>query len=745
MAQDALKPKDDGKIRLPKVDAAMNKLPPLSARGGKGSGEDDEAKGEEKDAAKKAELLTRMRKRFDRCISAEKDNRTEALDDIKFKAGDQWPAGTRAEREAERRPILTANYMPTFVHQITNDQRQNRPQINISPVGEKGDREAAKLYRGWIRAVERDSGADIAYDTAFDCAVTSGWGFWRIVSEYESPESFDKVLRIKRVRNPFTVYLDPDRQQPDGADAKYGFVTEMIPRHEFEEMYPDADPMPWTQNGVGEDAKNWADKDNIRVAEYYEIRVEHRDLVALSNGHIGWKDELHEDVLADIANGKITVVKERSAEVPKQTWYSATAVDILEEQPWPGRYVPIVECVGDEIDVQGKVKKSGVVRNAKDPQRMYNYWLTCETELIALAPKAPFIMEEGQVEGHEDRWKQANRKSYPYLLYKGVNLAGKPAPPPQRQQFAGVPTGVVQAKQGASQDMMGTTGIRFNATNQERMQDESGRAIRELRRTGDLGAFHYLDNLSRAQRHTGEILIDLAPSYLDTKRYATVLADDDTDELVLIDPHADKAYEERKNPQTGKVLKVFNPKIGKFSVTVTMGPSYATKRIEAAESMMAFAKAMPNTASMIADLIAKNQDWPGADEMARRLAKAVPANLLTPDQKDVPPQMQALLQSLDQQVKQLSQERQQLMSALNDRTADRAVAQDKVNKDFEAKLLQILQRADDATNKHVSNLAEQLMTLASQSASASVNAGAPGATGNPTGEVPPGSENQQHG
>jgi len=386
--------------------------------------------------------------------------------------------------------------------------------------------------------------------------------------------------------------------------------------------------------------------------------------------------------------------------------------------------VPIVECLGEEIDVQGKVKKMGIVRNAKDAQRMYNYWSTAETELIALAPKAPYIMEEGQVEGHETSWKQANRKSFPYLLYRGVNLGGRQAPPPQRQPFSGSPQGVVQAKMGAAQDMQATTGIRFDATMHERMQDESGRAIRELRRSGDLGSFHYVDNLSRALRHTGAILIDLAPHYLDTKRYQTVLREDDTEETVLIDPNADKAYTETRG-QDGKTLKVFNPKIGKFAVTVTIGPSFATKRIEAAESMMSFAKALPNTAQLIADLIAKNQDWPGADEIARRLAKAVPPQFLTPDQKDVPPQVQAVIQQLEAQIKQLSAERQQLMAAVNDKNADRAVAQDKVNKDFEAKLLQILQKADDSFQSHAGKLVDQLMA-ASHAANAAATGAQPG-------------------
>ncbi|MDE2439739.1 MAG: hypothetical protein KGP14_01850 [Betaproteobacteria bacterium] len=713
MAQNPDLPLDNGKIGLPKVDAGMNKIAPKEEGGGRGTkdGDAEAAKAKKEAEKKKQEILARARKRMERCISAEGENRKQALDDLKFLAGEQWPADVIATRNADKRPMLTINKLPTFLHQVTNDQRQNRPAINISPVGNRSDVDAAKCFRGWIRAIERDSTADIAYDTAFWNSAGNGFGYWRVLSEYQDSESFDQVLRIKRVRNPFTVYLDPDSQEPDGADCRYGFVTEMIPREEFEHTHPHADPMPWSQSGIGEDMKAWMDQKTVRIAEYYEIELELRDLVALENGHVGFEDDLSPEIKQAIADGRMKVLKRRKAECYKQTWYKLTAKDILDTKPWPGRYVPIVKVIGDEMDIQGKVRYSGLIRFAKDPMRMYNYWSTAETEMIALAPKAPFIMEEGQVEGHEQQWKQANTKSYPYLLYKGTSVSGKPAPPPQRQPFAGSPQGIVQAKLGAAQDMMATTGIRFDATMNERMHDESGRAIRELRRSGDLGSFHYVDNLARALKHTGAILIDLAPHYLDTKRYVTVLREDDSEEVIQIDPHAEKAYTETKG-QDGKTLKVFNPKAGKYSVTVTIGPSYATKRIEAAESMMAFAKAMPNVAQLVADLIAKNQDWPGADEMARRLAKAVPANLLTPDQKDIPPQVQAVIQAMDAQVKQLSSERQQLMAALNDKQADRAVAQDKINKDFEAKLYAILQKAEDSLNDKIGQRLEQAITAA---------------------------------
>jgi hypothetical protein len=680
------KPKDDGKIRLPKVDAAMNKLRPALPKIDDKGARLGAPKGEEKRHQK---ILARALKRFDKVIAAESDNRKAGLDDRKFKAGDQWPSEVIAQRNLDKRPCLTINKLPVFVHQITNDQRQNRPAIVVSPVGDRGDVDVAKMYRGLIRFIERDCAADIAYDTAFNDAVTMGWGYWRVLTEWESPDSFNLVLVVRRIRNPFTVYLDPSHQDPTGADAKWGFITDMVPRDEFEDKYPDADPMPFDKAAIGEQAKNWATKDEIRIAEYFEVEYKTRTLVALDNGHEGWKDELSDDTLAAIERGDLNITDERESRVPKVMWYKITAVDVLDEREWIGSTIPIVKVVGEEEDIEGKVKLSGVIRHAKDAQRMVNYWKTAETELIALAPKAPFIGEEGQFEGHEDEWASANARSVPFLSYKGTSFNGHPIPAPQRQAFAGVPAGVVNAAQGAAQDMMATTGIRFDATPNERMIDESGKAIRELRRSGDMGSFHFIDNLARSLRRTGEIMVEAIPKVYSDARTLTILREDDKEEQVKIDPSLSKPTGEMRKPD-GKVMRLFNPKVGKYGVTVTIGPSFATKRIEASENMISFAKALPQTGALIADLIAKNQDWPGAEEIAARLAKTLPPGLLAPDMKDVPPQVQAILQQQDQQVKELGQKLQQAMLALNDKTQDRAAVVDATNKRFEAALMKVV-------------------------------------------------------
>ncbi len=539
------------------------------------------------------------------------------------------------------------------------------------------------MLKGLIKHIERQSNADIAYDTGFDSAVSCGWGYWRILTEYEDEDTFDQVIRIARIRNPFRVYLDPDSEQPDGSDAKWGFISDLIPRDEFKANWPKATVTEWNEQAMGDENKLWNTQTHIRIAEYFYTDNYTRTLCYFDNGHTGFKDEL------DPSYDKLEPTKEREVQCERIKWCKLTAHEILEEQDWLGKYIPIVKVIGDENDVEGEVTLAGLIRDAKDAQRMYNFWVTSETELIALAPKAPWIMEEGQIENHEGDWKNANIKSLPYLLYKGTSIGGKPAPPPQRQQFAGPPAGVVQAKIAAAQDMQATTGIRFDATLQERTYDESGKALRELKRVGDLGNFHYVDNLARSLRHTGVILIDLIPKIIDTARVLTILREDGSEEVAYVDPAMAKPFAQQSTEQGG-IKKLYNPKLGRYDVTVTIGPNYATKRIESSEHLMQFLQVLPNQAPLIADLIAKNQDWPGADELATRLQTQLPPGMLDKGLDRLPLEARGIVLQLKQALQQAQQQAQQAMAMLGDKDKDRALQQDKQEKDYIAK--------QDATN-----------------------------------------------
>jgi hypothetical protein len=650
--------------------------------------EGDERKDKRRSNKDTDKFLKDCVKKFNRAEAAEQKNRQAALEDLKFKNGEQWPDAIKADRTTQKRPCLTINKMKTFVHQITNDQRQNRPAIGVSPVGDRADPETAKMLKGLIRQIERQSNADVAYDTGFDSAVSIGWGYWRVLTQYEDEDSFDQVIRVMRIRNTFRIYVDPDSHEPDGSDMKWCFISDLLTRDEYDDMFPGKEVAPWEEGTIGDEYKSWSTNTHVRIAEYFYFDDEERELLALSTGHIGYEDELAEEVKEAIELDPSLIVNTRKVMVKKIKWCKISSKDILDEQDWPGKWIPVVKVIGDEVDIEGKTNLAGIIRDAKDPQRMYNYWRTAETELIALAPKAPWIMEEGQVEGHEARWRDANTKSFPYLLYKGVNIAGKPAPPPQRQPFAGSPDGVTKAAIAAAQDIQATTGIRFDATLQERMYDESGKALRELKRVGDLGNFHYVDNLSRSLRHTGRILIDLIPKIYDTPRVITILREDDSEERIKIDPSLGTPHGQTQG-QDGKIQRLYNPKLGEYEVAVTIGPSYATKRAEAADSMLGFMKAVPQAGPLIGDLIAKNMDWPGAEEISTRLAAMLPPQLQGKDMQNFPPEARGMLMSLQHQLKELGGQHQKALAMLGDKEADRDVQRDKIEKDFEAKLSKI--------------------------------------------------------
>lgn len=712
MAQDPYKPADDGKIGIPSMGQGMNKTyssntkPPANAKGGgdqsAGDRKKDDAQqsAEDEEKARKNErarqkrldekIVELARKRFKRCIDAEDENRKKALEDLKFKAGDQWPADIAQQRSNDKRPCLTINTIPTLVHQVTNDLRQNRPTINVSPVGMNSDKEGAQAFAGMIRGIERESQAEVAYDTAITSSVDIGFGYCRVVTEYENDDTFDQVIRLSRIRNSFRVYLDPERQEPDGSDSKFGFISDLLTREEYREKYPKANLLGWTERGSGDDLQQWIQKDYVRVAEYFTVEHEMKRLVQLETGHVGFYDDLDEQLKADVESGKVGILNERESEVQRVMWRKITGLEVLETIPWLGRWIPIIEFLGEEIDVQGKVLRSGMIRNVKDSQRMKNYWATAKTEMVALAPKAPWVMAEGQKEGHEYEWENAHVKTFTTLEYVPVSLEGQPVPPPSRQPMVGIPEGVVQAEQSSQQDMMATTGVRFDATAQDRLYDESGKALKEIRRNVDIGSYHFMDNACRSLRHVGRILVDLIPKVYDTRRVVTIIREDDTEERMTVDPELGQPFQHTPQARNLAARKIFDPTVGMYGVTVTIGPSYATKRIEATEQLMRFIQAIPEKGTLIAHLIAKYSDWPGADEAYKILVKALPPQLLAPDPRDLPPAIASFVKSLTNQISQLAAERVQLLRDLTDQKADRAVRQQKIDRDFEAKILKVI-------------------------------------------------------
>ena len=607
-------------------------------------------------------LIEEARKRFARCVEAESANRKNWIDDVDFYAGKQWPDEVKRGREMDNRPCLMVNRLPLFVRQVTNDQRQNRPSIKVAPVDDTADVETAEIMQGLIRHIERNSNADQAYDNAFFYAVVGGYGYFRIVTDYTDSESFEQDIFIRRIPNPNSVYFDPDAQEPDGSDANFCFVTDEMSREDAEREHgKDCCGDDW--EGAQGDQNGWVTKDTIRIAEYYYAETKKVKIHLHADGSVSEeasKDTMFPDV--DSRDVQKRIIK----------WAKIVGSKIVDSTELPGTFIPVIPVYGDEIIVDGKRELISLIRFAKDPQRMLNYWRSTETELVALQPKSPFVIAEGQVEGYETEWAQANTKNFAYLTYKPVDINGNPVSPPQRQGFASPPSGVLQGALNAEQDLKSVTGI-YDASLGAKSNETSGRAILARQKEGDVSTFHFIDNMTRAIRQAGRVLVQYIPKIYDTPRVIRILGEDGSEEMAEVNkPVIEKG-------QNGEPIeRIYDLRMGKYDVDCKAGPSYTTQRQEAAASMQAILQAAPQLMQVAGDLLVKNLDWPGADELAERLKKTIPPELQDEEEQQIPPQVQQAMQQMEQAIQQREQMIQQLMQELQSLKAQEGNDQAKV-------------------------------------------------------------------
>ena len=637
-----------------------------------------------------SDILTVARARLDLAVSSLSESREDEIDDLRFYAGSpdnqwQWPADVLATRGAVQgqtinaRPCLTINKLPQHVRQVTNDMRQNRPGAKVIPVDDKADVAVADIFNGMIRHIEYISDADVAYDTACENQVSYGEGYIRLLTEYCDADSFDQDIKIGRVRNSFSVYMDPLIQDPTGSDAKWCFITEDVTKAEYERLYPDATPISTLQSlGVGDQSiSNWLNEDTIRIADYYYVDYDKATL-NLYPGNMTAFAGTPEDKELKIVYGK--PIRSRESDRPKVKYCKINGYEILEEREWAGKWIPVIRIVGNEFEVDGRLYVSGLVRNAKDAQRMYNYWVSQEAEMLALAPKAPFIGYGGQFEGYEEKWKTANTNNWPYLEVNPDVTDGQGAvlPLPQRAQPPMASSGLLQAKAGASEDIKSTTG-QYNASLGMGSNERSGKAILARQREGDVGTYHYGDNLARGVRHVARQLVDLIPKIYDTQRIARIIGEDGETKMIKINPDQPEPVNQIVNEEGIVIEKIYNPGVGKYDVVAITGPGYATKRQEALEAMAQLLQGNPQLWQVAGDLFVKNMDWPGAQEMSKRFAKTIDPKIMADDDKS--PELQAA----EQQIQAMGAEMENMYQMIQN-VGKSIEMQDLKRKDYEAEI-----------------------------------------------------------
>lgn len=617
----------------------------------------DKTKDEKKTSSQ--ETIETAKNRYKLADEAYSEVFAEARTDRRFRVGDQWPDDVKKERQEDGRPCLVTNRTPQFIRQITNDIRQNRPSIKINPVDDKADPETAKVLQGLIRHIEYDSGSDVAYDNAADGAVGNSFGYFRLITEYEDHRSMKQKITIKQIEDPMTVRIDPYHQEPDGSDANWAFLGNHIPKDDYNAEYGSSE-LAQMEDWGSLDTSGWITKDSVLVLEYYYKTFKEKDLIQLSDGKTYLEDELPEQMPAGT-----TVLGTRKTKVPTIKWCKINGIEVLDEKDLPdGRYIPIVQVLGEKIIVDGKKILESVHRHARDPQRMYNYFVSAEAEAVGLAPKAPFMVADGQItKAHEPSWKVANKKNIPYLTYVPKSIDGTLVPPPSRNAFEAPIQAITTARMQASEDMKATTGI-YDASLGNRGAETSGVAIQRRNQQSQTSNFHYVDNITRAIRYAGKICIAWIPVIYDVPQVVRTLGEDGEPEMVAINQLF-------SDPKTGQ-QKIHDFSVGKYDVTVDTGPNYATKRQEAVASMLDLSRTAPQLMASAGDIMVKNMDWPDSSEIAERIRKTMPPGIVDDPkgQQPLPPQAQQQMQQQGQMIQQLTQQLNQATELLKSKSLD---------------------------------------------------------------------------
>lgn len=592
------------------------------------------------------ELLTRIRERFKVMCEADEVNRRLSLEDMKFVnvPGEQWDGLMKKERGD--RPCYEFNKLRITCKRVINDMRANRPAVKVRGV-EGSDKETADIYEGLIRNIWNTSDGDTVIDQAAEYQVTGGMGAWRVTTKYVGEDAFEQDIVVEPIQNPYCLYADPACKDMLKRDAQDFILTDRISKAAYEKRWPKADKVDWEASEF-DDESDWQDEETVRIVEYWYKEPYEKEILQLDDGTVvdGSSDE------AKLVQER--VIKRRKVVCDRVKMCIASGDAILEKADWAGSNLPFVMVYGESMVVDGRTRWWGLTRFAKDAQRSYNISRTAIAETIALTPSGKFWATVDQAKGLTEQWGEAHKKNFPFQLY---NADGKSPGPPVKMGGADVPVALIQESQLASEEIKAVTGI-FDASLGNQGNETSGVAINARQQQGEIATFNYMDNLSKGIRRTGEILIDLIPKVYDTARELRILGADGAEDYA-------KVNQVVQDPKTGQPIKINDLGRGRYDLTVTVGPSWATKRQEAAEVYANMAAADPMLMPTAGDVVYKSMDLPYAEEIAERRKAMLPPQIQQMMSKDkpLPPEAQAAMAQATQAMQMVEQQTQQIQQA----------------------------------------------------------------------------------
>ncbi len=649
----------------------QNPTTPLTAT--RSGGEEPDHDAATRDNLARDQFLRRAKSRFKLCVDGEQLQRKRSLEEVDFNSGNHWDGELRKQREAADRVVLEVNRTPQFLNQVANEQRMTRPQIIVRPTGEGSDPDTADIKQGIIRATERRYQAEEIRDDAFYGVLEKGWAYYRVVEDYENEHSFRRIFKPVRINDDFSVYCDPNA--PNRIDAEFYFITDDMPVEEFRALHPESELAGLTEfTPLGDEEKYWIGDGTIRTCEYYYKVREPMLLYNVGDDRGKFKDEMTDDDWLTVLRDEKGEPIYRQSSRERIFWAKISAKDVLDgnDSKTAGRrilgsHIPIIPVLGRKVRVEGRYVFCGMVRDAIQPCLASDYWLSAITEMVALGPKAPWIAAYKSIARYKEMWDTANIDNWSALYYDHVDESGNPLPAPSRQ-FGEVPIqGMTYILNYADEDLKRVMGI-FNASLGAPGPETSGVAIGRRQQESDVANYNYIDNLKRSIAYEARVYLSLMRDVLTAPQVMDMVRPDGSTEKVLIN-------KEFKDPATGE-NKTYDMQAGDYDSEVEVGPSYNTRREEAAAGMTEYLKIDPQAAPLVGDLIVDNQDYPNKEQFKERLK--IRASQLAPgivqnddtDQAKVPPKFMAQYQQQSQLLEKLQQQLDAVTKVVTEKTME---------------------------------------------------------------------------
>ena len=676
-----------------------------------------------------AEMLLRTAKeRFKHAQEAENKQRTREKDDLRFQVPEeQWDEDARRQRLGQAvdgvptpaRPILSIPKLDQPIQLVLNQERAAKLGVSIQPLSPDAGVEDAIILEGLYRRIERDSQAHVARSWAFDRAVKCGRGAYRVRTEFDesSDNPSDQVIRIERILHQEAVYFDPSATKPDFSDGEWAFIATWMPLATFKREFPNAqedfsdEAFADLVNAAPEWVRGDGEKAAVLVAEYFFKQHSYQD-VTVGNGQTRKKD--------------VVTVK----------WAKINGFEVLEEGELDGKWIPLIPVIGKELQPFDSERRwTGIIGPAKDAQRLYNYAASQAVELAALEPKAPYVGAEGQFDGHESEWQQANIRNFPYLEYKQVDVQGKPAPPPQRVQVDMGRLGPsMQLLQQADQFIQITSATFDPSLGRESAREKSGKAIMALQQQGDSANSHYMHNLADiSMNYEARVVLDLIPKIYDRPgRLARTLDEEGESETIMLnqpfytDPETKQPIpvEEGQQPpapmepqgQSGMPppappkVKHYDLSKGIYSVAISIGKQRQTALQESAEEIGQILQAQPNLMPLLGPIYFENRDFPGARQIAKVLKqvrdKQFPDLDGDAEGQPSPEQLKAQIGQMGQQMEMMGAQLEAAIKAIETDQAKQQATLLKAQMDNETKLR--IAQGDNETKLALAEISSRL-------------------------------------